>query len=227
MDVKKVSSPGPGKVRSGDYLLHFSKVRGLRKGTYFGYHFGVDFGSKIMKTEVQSSIEKNKKKKKPVLAREREARRKCSSAAKRVWTCWYLPAMLKQNCCKSLWNTINSAGKKTIDCYALLVPIIFKIYQICIKTLHQFWCFLGALGVPKWLRLGVHMSNSSSTGKRPTFYSKIVPKMDPKSRKMGAYFQCLFWYCSGPLLSWFCLQNRLQHGTPKATFSQTSDFAKV
>ena len=31
-DLKKVPSPGPGKVRSGCYLLHFSKVRGLRKG---------------------------------------------------------------------------------------------------------------------------------------------------------------------------------------------------
>ena len=53
-------------------------------------------------------------------------------------------------------------------------------------------CFLGALRVSKSLFLGVHMSDSSSTGKRPTFYSKMVPKMDPKSRKMGVYFQHFF-----------------------------------
>ena len=35
-DLKKVPSPGPGKVRSGCYLLHFSKVRGLRKGSFLG-----------------------------------------------------------------------------------------------------------------------------------------------------------------------------------------------
>ena len=36
MNVKKVPSPGLGKVRSGCYLLHFSKVRGLRKGSFLG-----------------------------------------------------------------------------------------------------------------------------------------------------------------------------------------------
>ena len=35
-DLKKVPSPGPGKVRSGCYSLHFSKVRGLRKGSFWG-----------------------------------------------------------------------------------------------------------------------------------------------------------------------------------------------
>ena len=35
-DLKKVPSPGPGKVRFCSYLLHFSKVRGLRKGTFLG-----------------------------------------------------------------------------------------------------------------------------------------------------------------------------------------------
>ena len=35
-DLKKVPSPGPGKVRSGFYLLHFSKARGLRKGSLLG-----------------------------------------------------------------------------------------------------------------------------------------------------------------------------------------------
>ena len=46
--------------------------------------------------------------------------------------------------------------------------------------------------MPKSLFLGVHMSDSSSTGKRPTFYSKMVPKIDPKSRKMGVNFSIFF-----------------------------------
>ena len=33
---KKVPSPGSGKVRSGNYLLHFSKVSGVRKGKFLG-----------------------------------------------------------------------------------------------------------------------------------------------------------------------------------------------
>ena len=33
-DLKKGSSPGSGKVRSGNDLLYFSKVRRLRKGTF-------------------------------------------------------------------------------------------------------------------------------------------------------------------------------------------------
>ena len=35
-DLKKVPSPGSRKVRSGNYLLHFSKVSGLRKGHFWG-----------------------------------------------------------------------------------------------------------------------------------------------------------------------------------------------
>ena len=33
-DLKKGPSPGAGKVRLCYYLLHFSKIRGLRKGTF-------------------------------------------------------------------------------------------------------------------------------------------------------------------------------------------------
>ena len=33
-DLKQVPSPGRGKVRFCSYLLHFSKVRGLRKGSF-------------------------------------------------------------------------------------------------------------------------------------------------------------------------------------------------
>ena len=40
---------------------------------------------------------------------------------------------------------MNYWEKNNIDFCALLVPIIFKICQICIKQLPQFWCFLGAL----------------------------------------------------------------------------------
>ena len=39
-DLKKVPSPGPGKVRFGCYLLHFSKVRGFRKGNFLGTILG-------------------------------------------------------------------------------------------------------------------------------------------------------------------------------------------
>ena len=35
-DLKKVPSPGPGKVRSACYLPHFSKAGGLRKGSFLG-----------------------------------------------------------------------------------------------------------------------------------------------------------------------------------------------
>ena len=71
-------------------------------------------------------------------------------------------------------------------------PHHLKIYQICIKTWPQIWCFLGALRVPKSLFLGVHMSDSSSTGKRPTFYSKIVPKIDPHLVKWVSIFSTFF-----------------------------------
>ena len=46
--------------------------------------------------------------------------------------------------------------------------------------------------MPKSQFLGVHMSDSSSTGKRPTVYSKMVPNIDPTSRKMGVCFQHFF-----------------------------------
>ena len=51
---------------------------------------------------------------------------------------------------------------------------------------------LDALRVPKSQFLGVHMTDSSLTGKRPTFYSNMVPQIDPKSRKMGVCFQYFF-----------------------------------
>ena len=71
----------------------------------------------------------------------------------------------------------------------------------------QMLCFLGALRVPKSLFLGVHMSDSSPTGKRPTFYSKIVPKMDPKINKVGCIFSLLFCPLSGALFQRFYLPN--------------------
>ena len=57
-DLKKVPSTGSDKYKkrvSFYYVLHFSKVRGLRNGCFL-YHTGVDFGVKIMKTRVQYSI---------------------------------------------------------------------------------------------------------------------------------------------------------------------------
>ena len=39
-DLKKGPSPGSGKVRSGCYLLHFSKVGGLKKDTFLGTILG-------------------------------------------------------------------------------------------------------------------------------------------------------------------------------------------
>ena len=106
-------------------------------------------------------------------------------------------------------------------------PHHLKIYQIFIKKWPQIWCFLGALRVPKSQFLGVHMSDSSSTGKRPTFYSKMVPKMDPTSRKMGIYFQHIFWCCSGTLFSTILSPKRSQNGTQQCVFFETSDLAKV
>ena len=35
-DLEKVPSPGPGQERCCCYLLHFNKVRGLRKGSLLG-----------------------------------------------------------------------------------------------------------------------------------------------------------------------------------------------
>ena len=37
---KRDPSPGPGKVRSGCYLLHFSKVAGLKKDIFLGTILG-------------------------------------------------------------------------------------------------------------------------------------------------------------------------------------------
>ena len=39
-DLKNGPSPGPGKVRFCCYLLHFSKVRGLKKATFLGTILG-------------------------------------------------------------------------------------------------------------------------------------------------------------------------------------------
>ena len=39
-DLKNGPSPGPGKVRLCCYLLHFSKVGGLKKDTFLGTIFG-------------------------------------------------------------------------------------------------------------------------------------------------------------------------------------------
>ena len=43
-DLKKAPSPGIGKVRSGRYLVHFSKVGGLKKDNFLGTVLG-SFGT--------------------------------------------------------------------------------------------------------------------------------------------------------------------------------------
>ena len=49
MDIKKVPSPGPRKVRFCCYLLHFSKVRGLKQYTFLGTILGIIWETKSWK----------------------------------------------------------------------------------------------------------------------------------------------------------------------------------
>ena len=93
------------------------------------------------------------------------------------------------------------------------------------RTQHRrFWDPFWYIQLP-WPQHATH--TYSSTGKRPTFYSQMVPKMDPKSRKMGVYFQHFFWCCSGTLFSTILSPKRSQNGTQKCVFFETSDLAKV
>ena len=48
-DLKKGPSPAPGKVRFCNYLLYFSKVRGLRKGHLLGTILGNIWKAKSLK----------------------------------------------------------------------------------------------------------------------------------------------------------------------------------
>ena len=78
------------------------------------------------------------------------------------------------------------------------------------------------VGCPEGVKITifrVHMSDSSSTGKRPTFYSTSVLKMDPKITNCGCLFSRFFCYLSGPLFQRFCLPDGPQNGTPKNIFS--------
>ena len=93
------------------------------------------------------------------------------------------------------------------------------------RTQHRrFWDPFWYIQLP-WPQHATH--TYSSTGKRPTFYSKMVPKMDPKSRKMDVYFQHFFWCCSGTLFSTILSPKWSQNGTQKCVFFETSDLAKV
>ena len=58
-DLKKGPSPGSGKVRFWNYLLHFSKVRCLKKDTFLGTVLGTVWETKLLKTGFQSSIKKS------------------------------------------------------------------------------------------------------------------------------------------------------------------------
>ena len=57
-DLKKGPSPGSGKVRSGSYLLHFSKAKGLKKESLLVQCWD-HFGDKIVEIGVQIGIKKN------------------------------------------------------------------------------------------------------------------------------------------------------------------------
>ena len=93
------------------------------------------------------------------------------------------------------------------------------------RTQHRrFWDPFWYIQLP-WPQHATH--TYSSTGKRPTFYSKMVSKMDQKSRKMGVYFQHFFWCCSGTLFSTILSPKRSQNSTHKSVFFETSDLAKV
>ena len=62
-NLNKVSSPGSEKVKFCSYLLYFSKVGGLRKGHFFGDHFGYHLGDKIDEIGVQMNSKKSYQKK--------------------------------------------------------------------------------------------------------------------------------------------------------------------
>ena len=64
---------------------------------------------------------------------EREARRKLKLCFINVLEL----ADTHQHRCSRAAEITSTPQKKSIDFYALLVPIIFKIYQICIKQLPQ------------------------------------------------------------------------------------------
>ena len=56
-DLKKVPSPGSGKVRFCHYLLHFSKVGGLKKDTFW-VPFWDRLGDKIVENRVPEQHQK-------------------------------------------------------------------------------------------------------------------------------------------------------------------------
>ena len=200
--IFEVSFWDPSRTRFYRFLTTF----GVHLGTLWNHFFNTFFDL-IFRPPFEP-------KNKPVLAMEREARRKLKLCFINVLEL----ANTHQQRYSRTAEIASTPQKKEHWFLCTACPHHLKIYQIFIKKWPQIWCFLGALRVPKSQFLGVHMSDSSSTGKRPTFYSKMVPKMDPKSRKMGVYFQHFFWCCSGTLFSWFCLQNRLQNGTQKIIF---------
>ena len=56
-DLKKVPSPGSGKVRFCSYLLHFSKVGGFKKDTFLG-PFWDRLGDNIFENRVPEQYQK-------------------------------------------------------------------------------------------------------------------------------------------------------------------------
>ena len=58
-DLKNGPSPGSGKVRFCHYLLHFSKVGGLKQETFLGTILGTVWETKSLKTGFQNSTKKS------------------------------------------------------------------------------------------------------------------------------------------------------------------------
>ena len=75
--------------------------------------------------------------------------------------------------------------------------------------------------------LGVHMSDASSTGKRPTFYLSKVPKTDPTSLNLDVYCHYFFLQLIWTPISTILSPKRSQNDTQKCVFFETSDLAKV
>ena len=114
-------------------------------------------------------------------------------------------------------------AKLTIKSTKNLSKHVTKIIDF--RTQHRrFWDPFWYIQLP-WPQHATH--TYSSFGKRIAFYSKNVPKMDPKSLNWGVYFHYFFGYSSGPLFQRFCLPNGPQNGTTNLVFFETSDLAKV
>ena len=166
--IFEVSFWDPSRTRFYRFLATF----GVHLGTLWNHFFNTFFDL-IFRPPFEP-------KNKPVLAMEREARRKLKLCFIHVLE---LANTHQQRYSRTAEITSTPWRGKWFLCTAC--PHNLQHLSNFIKTWPQVWCFLGAMRVLKSLLLGVHMSDSSSTSKRPTFDSKLVPKLDPTSRKIG------------------------------------------